>query len=102
MNDFAHCITKVYGSTPSTDRALRNTVVEVAHQHIGALLEKDSFRSVLEETAGFAADVTQLIAQSDNSSPKEYNCPSCRNLWKVVLLSESTYYCIHCGYGGTY
>ena len=102
MDDFAHCITDLYSSIPSTDRALRDTVVEVAHEHIEALLEKDGFRSVLEETAGFAADVTQLMAQSDNSSPKEYNCPNCGNLWKAVLPSESTYYCIHCGHGGTH
>ncbi len=102
MDDFAHCITDLYSSIPSTDRGLRDTVVEVAHEHISALLEKDDFRGVLEETAGFTADVLQLMAQSDNWSPKEDNCPSCGNLWKAVLPSASKYYCIRCGHGGTH
>jgi len=77
MDDFAHVITEIYSSTPSTDRGLRDTVVDVAltdrglrdtvvdvaHEHIRALLEKDDFRGVLEETA-------VLLRMSRNLWPK--------------------------------
>ena len=68
MDDFAYAITEVYSSTPSKDRGLRDTVVEVAYKYISTLLEKDDFWGVVEEAVGFAADVTQLIAQSESLS----------------------------------
>jgi len=80
MNNFAHCITEIYSSTSSTDQVLRDTVVEIAYEHIKALLEKNNFRSVLEKTAEFATDVIQLMTQSNNSFLKEYNCSNCENL----------------------
>lgn len=102
MNDFAHCITEIYSSTSSTDQVLRDTVVEIAYEHIKALLEKNNFRSVLEKTAEFATDVIQLMTQSNNSFLKEYNCSNCENLWKTMLSSESMYYCIHCDHDDTH
>lgn len=39
--------------------------VEVVYLHSSALLIKHSFRDVLEETVGFAADVNQLISSSE-------------------------------------
>lgn len=66
MDDFAHAITEVYSSTPSMDRGLRDAVTKVAHKHISTLLKEDDFLGVLEEIGGFAADVTQLMAQDVN------------------------------------
>ncbi|KAL2057371.1 hypothetical protein ABVK25_002424 [Lepraria finkii] len=85
MDDVAHAITEVYSSTPSTDRGLRDTAVEVAHEHISPLLEKDDFRGVLEEAVGFTADVTQVFAQSESSSLRTYHCPRCGNHWEALL-----------------
>lgn len=97
MDDFAHVITEIYSSTPPTDRGLRGIVVDVAHEHIRALLEKDDFRGVLEETAGFAADVTQLMAQEAISpTVRKYRCPNCANQWEAVLSSKSTFFCLRC------
>jgi speckle-type POZ protein len=93
MEDFPPAISEVYSSTPVTDRELRGLVVEISCTHIDALLVKQDFRNVLEETVGFAADVTQLIAPGF----KEYECPDCTNRWKAVLSGGSTYYCVCCG-----
>jgi speckle-type POZ protein len=92
MEDFPLAISEVYSLTPATDRGLRDLVVEIVCTHIDALLVRQDFRNVLEETVGFAADVTQLIA----STLKEYRCPSCTNHWKAVLSGGSTYYCVRC------
>ncbi len=100
MDDFARVIAEVYSSTPSTDRGLRDIVVEVAHEHIEALLKKVDFRVVLEETAGFAADVTQLMVQKIRSSTNTmYQCPSCKKQWQAVLSSQSRgHHCLQCGH----
>ena len=92
MDDFPPAISEVYSSTPATDRGLRDLVVEIVCTHIDALLVRQDFRNVLEETVGFAADVTQRIA----STFKEYKCPNCTNQWKAVLSGGSTYYCVRC------
>lgn len=96
MDDFAHAITEVYSSTPSTDRGLRDTVVEVARKNISTLLGKEDFRNVLEETVGFAADVIQLMEQSENASVVKYHCPSCDGDWNASL-QPGTNYCLRCG-----
>lgn len=63
MDDFPRAITEVYSSTPSTDRGLRDAVVEITFQNINTLLKKPDFQDVLEDTVGFAADVTKIMAQ---------------------------------------
>jgi speckle-type POZ protein len=101
MEDFPPAISEVYSSTPATDRGLRGLVVEISCTHIDALLARQDFRNVLEETVGFAADVTQFMAadvtQLLASNFKEYKCPNCGNHWKAVLSGGSTYYCVRCG-----
>lgn len=97
MDDFSPAITEIYNSTPTTDRGLRDAVVEISHEHICRLLEKHAFRDVLEETAGFAADVTQQMASSDTAM-ENYRCPNCGKCWKAVVPASGTYYCIQCGY----
>lgn len=100
MDDFAHAITEVYSSTPSTDRGLRDTIVEVARKNISTLLQKEDFRSVLEETVGFAADVAQLMEQSDSSPLEEFLCPNCEKTWEA-FLQPGTNYCLRCGHKRT-
>jgi speckle-type POZ protein len=97
MDDFTHVITDIYNSTPPTDRGLRDIVVEVAHSHIDTLLEKEEFRCALEETPGFAADITRQMAEKGGITVKEYSCPECGKQWKAVLTDGTSSYCIHCG-----
>ena len=96
MDDLAHTITYIYSSTPPTDRGLRDAVVEVVYEHISALLKKHTFRDVLEETVGFAADVTQLMVSSERAFQK-YHCPNCGKHWEAVVPATGAFCCIHCG-----
>lgn len=96
MDDFPHAITEVYSSTPATDRGLRDMVIRVVCGHIDVFLEKQEFNDVLEETVGFAADVTRFIVK-EHKGVKEYHCPSCRQSWKTALLEGRIYYCQRCG-----
>lgn len=70
MEDLVHCVIDIYNSTPFTDRGLRDIVVDVAHEHIAVLLEKDDFQTVLEGTHCFAADLTRIMASSKHCSNK--------------------------------
>lgn len=63
MDDFPFAISRVYHSTPSTVRGLRDIVVDAAHEHIESLLCKQDFRDVLEGTTGFASDLVHLLAK---------------------------------------
>ena len=65
IDDISPAITEIYGSTPATDRGLRDAVVKISREHICALLKKHAFRAVLEETTGVAANVIQLMASDD-------------------------------------
>lgn len=93
MDDFPYAVAQVYNSTPSVDRDLRKVVVDVACKHINELLLKQGFRDVLEETVGFASDIAQLLAKSQN----KYRCPKCGRQWEAELPAGGSYYCIYCG-----
>ncbi|ORY10229.1 hypothetical protein BCR34DRAFT_625346 [Clohesyomyces aquaticus] len=100
MDDFPDAIARVYDSTPSVDRSLRTIVVDAACKHIDTLLSKQGFCDVLNETLGFASDMTQLLAKSQNrkrSPTRKYRCPDCFNHWEAELDSGSYYHCIRCG-----
>ena len=97
MDDFAQTVVAVYSSTPSTDRGLRDTIAEVTRDHIATLLEKCLFKEVLEVTAGFAADVIQLMASG--SAKKKYRCPNCGSNWEAVIAPSTHYVCQNCRNG---
>jgi speckle-type POZ protein len=92
MDDFPHAITEVYSSTPATDRGLRDVVTRVVRRHIDVFLEKQEFNNVLEETVGFAADVTRFIVK-EYKGLKEYRCPHCGHSWKAALLEGGSHFC---------
>ncbi|KAI0545865.1 BTB/POZ domain-containing protein [Xylaria curta] len=55
--DLAVVIQEVYSSTPSTDRGLRDLVVSSCHGRLAAISKYQEFRTVLDETFGFAGDL---------------------------------------------
>lgn len=98
MDDFPCAITEIYSSTYGTDRGLRDLVIETVCEHIYALLEKQDFQTVLEETPGFAADVTRVIAQCvPSKNCRCYRCPNCGKSWEAVLSPRGSYRCLYCG-----
>lgn len=64
-DEFARVIAEIYSTTVPTDRGLRDKVVELAYVYRRELLDKKSFVHVLEETAGFAADLVQYMVRKE-------------------------------------
>lgn len=95
MEDFPDAITEIYSPTHGIDRGLRDLVVEIVSKHIHALLKRQDFQDLLEETLGFAADVIRLIAP--RLLIKKYRCPSCYKIWEAVLSPGGYYGCMTCG-----
>lgn len=101
MDDFTPTIMEVYTSTISTDRSLRDVLADTTSTHIDSLLQKGPFVLILEECAGFSADVLQVLAQSPPTWNK-YKCPSCKKTWEVKLsLENGQYHCLICGYSSS-
>ncbi|KAK2820072.1 hypothetical protein FQN49_007748 [Arthroderma sp. PD_2] len=59
--DLPDAVTEVYTELPSTGCGLRKVLAECSRFHIQALLLKDDFKRLLENTAGFAADIIPLL-----------------------------------------
>jgi DNA-directed RNA polymerase subunit RPC12/RpoP len=100
MDDFPLTVSEAYNSTPETDRALRDLVVEISTANINKLLENELFRGVLRETPGFAVDMVNSLSssrQNRHKDHKSYRCPSCDHVMDGDLLGGTYYYCIHCG-----
>ncbi len=100
MDDFPLAVSEAYNSTPETDRALRDLVVEISNTNINKLLENKLFRDVLRETPGFAVDMVNSLSSSRQNRRKDhkrYRCPSCENVMDGALLGGTYYYCMHCG-----
>jgi speckle-type POZ protein len=98
MDDFPHVVSEVYATSHAKDRNLRDTVVNVSHKHIAELLKKQPFSHVLENTPGFAADITRRLAEGQK--PKEqdkYRCPNCGITWEAKIQDGSYGHCINCG-----
>ncbi|OGM45159.1 BTB/POZ domain protein [Aspergillus bombycis] len=52
-------ISEAYQRTHKEDRGLRDILVRISHEHLEWPLENEDFRTVLEETLGFAADLVK-------------------------------------------
>ncbi|OAP59879.1 hypothetical protein AYL99_04881 [Fonsecaea erecta] len=95
MDDFPHVVADVYDNTLGCEE-LRDTVARASHEHIEALLIKDTFIRVLRDTSGFAADIIGLMR--DGITPQaRYECPKCGVEWEAKLVPGKTYCCLHCG-----
>ncbi|KAI1736307.1 BTB/POZ protein [Xylaria scruposa] len=55
--DLAVVTQEVYGSTPNTDRGLRDLVVSSCHGSLVAISKHQDFRAILDDTWGFAGDL---------------------------------------------
>ncbi|OJD23475.1 hypothetical protein ACJ73_05172 [Blastomyces percursus] len=92
MDDFPPVIMEVYTSTISTDRGLRDVLVDTAYTHVDSLLQKDPFLFILGACAGFSADVLQLLARKPSLT--KYKCPNCSGTWEGNLpRANQSYSC---------
>ncbi|KAI1127660.1 BTB/POZ protein [Nemania abortiva] len=57
LGDLESVIKEVYSSTPHTDRGLRDLVVSSCHGRLATISKHESFRTILDETFGFAGDL---------------------------------------------
>jgi speckle-type POZ protein len=88
MDDFPLAVSVVYGSTPSGDRGLRDSVVETCCTNIDKLLQHYSFCKLLRETPDFAADLIPVLCGRRSITIQRYECPSCQHA--VNTLGETT------------
>lgn len=98
MDDFPVAIAEAYRCTQKHDRGLRELLVQISQDHIGELVKSESFRSVLEEIAGFAADLALTLSWGE--SPKascKYSCSQCSRTWSWYNPEGVFRYCPFCG-----
>ncbi|OJZ80027.1 hypothetical protein ASPFODRAFT_38456 [Aspergillus luchuensis CBS 106.47] len=98
MDDFPTAIAEAYNCTPKTDRGLRDPLVKISHENIATLLENDGFQTVLEEVAGFAANLAQCLTQKNNGPMQtKYRCPDCAENWFIEInTTREVQYCPFC------
>ncbi|EFW19953.1 hypothetical protein D8B26_003564 [Coccidioides posadasii str. Silveira] len=96
MNDFLTAISEAYRTIAGDGRELRDLLVEVSREHIKELLGDPGFLEVLQETKGFAADLSKVLASGVTST--KYRCPVCCTQWRVQRCtgSRSLEYCPYC------
>lgn len=105
---FPDAIQAIYNTTPEDDRRLRDVTVEIAAAHIEELLEKDGYRTMMDEVGAFGKDLARALFQSTsakeelNSPPArygKYRCPgACGCTMEMVLPKNVSYlYCMRCG-----
>lgn len=98
MNDFPTAIAETYTTIPEHDRELRAMLVEVSRKHIKKLLQDPGFLEVLEETNGFAADLSKVLAVLEKPLAR-YRCPNCATQWSVERCTgiRKLSHCPFCG-----
>lgn len=95
-DDFLHVITDVYGASECEE--LRDIIAHVSHEHVEALVKKDGFLRVLDETSGFASDLIRHMTKvRPTTRAKKYECPSCEEIFEADLLPRHEYCCLFCG-----
>ncbi|KAK2768599.1 hypothetical protein FQN54_000455 [Arachnomyces sp. PD_36] len=102
LKRFPEVVEEVYRSTHDNIRDLREEVVRVSCSHLKELTGNEAFRDVLEESAGFAADIVKLLG-SRCSGEVKYQCPNCQEVWIGNMSHLNGYHsCVHCGYRTCY
>lgn len=107
---FPDAIQTIYNTTPETDRGLRDVAVEIAAAHMEELLEKDGYRTMMDEVGPFGKDLSRALFQcsSDKEELKaltdrygEYRCPGgCGHTMEMVLpTTASALHCMWCRRG---
>ncbi|OJJ44456.1 hypothetical protein ASPZODRAFT_18648 [Penicilliopsis zonata CBS 506.65] len=95
-DDFPTAISEIYTGTVE-DCELRNIVVEIAHDHLGALNKKEAFVRVMTEVPGFSADLVQYMA-SRSDGLEVRNCSQCHHDWKMDQPEQNQpFWCPFCG-----
>lgn len=87
-DDFSQIIAEVYTTTYDDVRDLRDEVIKVSWQHIGALLKKDEFQSVLGSYVDFAADLVRVLGEQASLV-----CDYCRQR----RIYDGQECCVRCG-----
>lgn len=59
----------VYGSTPPSDRGLRDIVVNLSKDHLKSLLARPEFESIMEENGDFGRDLVKASANRVDPQP---------------------------------
>ncbi|KAF2085252.1 POZ domain-containing protein [Saccharata proteae CBS 121410] len=106
LEDLLDIVRAVYDTTPSTDRGLRDQVVDATHYNLDKLIYEPEFMDMLEDVPGFAADLTRAVTENAvekaEMEAKEIRrqCPGCKAHWTtdMHLLWNTIYNCFSCGH----
>jgi hypothetical protein len=80
-DSFPECIREIYASTPSDERAMRSTVLEVAKAHVRELSEKAAFKDLIREGGDFAVQYFESVVFS---APPLVSTPTARRTFKSL------------------
>ncbi len=95
---FPEALRAVYGTTPGTDRGLRDIAARISYDNITELMSADSaFGRVLGDVAALGADLVTLLVTRGGHIQK-YKCSSCQGVFGMNGLMNGTKagYCYVC------
>jgi hypothetical protein len=87
MDDFPVAIAEADQRTQRDDRGLRELVVRISQDYVVELMRSEKFRSALEKTVGFAADLALSLFRKMSSmkDQQKYHCSQCPRCLSLVL-----------------
>lgn len=108
---FPRAVKEIYGTTPDSDRGLRDVVVGVAVEHVQELLKKEDFQKAVDETGPFGKDLLRAVLKpaaiwrveaeeavnKTSQRCKRYLCPRCKREVEMVVPDKGRCRCLRCG-----
>ena len=86
-DDFSSAVQVAYTNVPSTDRGLRNTIINIAVDNASTLATQKDFKEALHNVPELAADLAIALAMKPNTYKfLLYHCPAlcCPRRGKVI------------------
>lgn len=61
---FPHAVEGIYGTTPDSDRGLRDAVVQITAEYAQELLKREDFRKAVDENGAFGEGRSTCCSQT--------------------------------------
>jgi hypothetical protein len=83
-DEFVTAVQLVYGSTPSHDRSLRDTVAQLCSTHFQELMSKrEHFGELMSANGDLGKDMCEILARRYNfwAGYRKFQCQGCNHIW---------------------